>query len=211
MINQKRDVAMTAAIVMLTVFIMAIGDGGSAAAAQGATQAATQEATAAATATLVANTTAAGPIPQYGLFETQFAVDAQVTNVFDPIQIDVLAQFTGPDGQRVSVPAFWMQPYQQTCNQNCSVEILSPAGQPGWRVRFSPALPGDWTYKIDARDQTGTRAVAQGQFTVTPSKHPGFIRIGKNRHYFGSDNGTPYFLIGSNLGWAWSGAHGTLG
>jgi hypothetical protein len=211
MTNQKHAVAMTAGIAVLTVLIMVAGDGGSTAAAQGATEVPTEAATAVATATLVANTTVSGPIPQYGLFETQFAVDVQVKNVFDPAQIDVIAQFTGPDGQRVSVPAFWMQPYQQTCNQNCSVEILNPAGQAGWRVRFSPALPGNWTYKIDARDQTSTRTVAQGQFTVTPSKRPGFIRIGKNRHYFGYDNGSPYFLIGSNLGWSWSGANGTLG
>jgi hypothetical protein len=150
-------------------------------------------------------------VSRYGLFETQFLVDTTVENVFDPALIDITAQFTAPDGSRFTVPAFWMQPYQQTCNQDCKVEVLQPSGEAGWRVRFSPSQPGNWTYTIDWNQPSGTRTLAQGQFTVTPSKNPGFIRVGKNHRYFGYDNGAAYFPVGGNLGWSWSGAGGTLG
>src|SRR5262249_6619781 len=111
-----------------------------------------------------------------------------------------------------NVPGFWMQPYQQTCNQDCTLEILKPQGQPSWRVRFSPNQVGHWSYIIQAREagQAG-HLVTQGNFNVSQSKRPGQIRVGKNRHYFAYDNGSAYFPVGSNLGWSWSGANGTLG
>jgi hypothetical protein len=150
-------------------------------------------------------------IQQYSLFETQFSVNVQAKNMFDPAQIDIAAQFTAPDGRKIYVPAFWMQPYQQTCSQNCSIELLKPSGQPGWRVRFTPDQPGPWSYTIQQRDANGGSLVTRGQFNVTPSKRPGFIRTGKNHRYFGYDNGSAYFPVGPNLGWSWSGANGTPG
>lgn len=150
-------------------------------------------------------------VPRYGMFETQFKVETAAKNKFDPAQIDVTVEFTAPDGSLFNVSAFWMQPYQQTCSQDCKVEILKPEGEPGWRVRFSPTQTGAWTYKIQAREQGNTRPLSEGRFTVTESKNPGFIRVGKNRHYFGYDDSSPYFPIGTNLGWSWSGANGTLG
>jgi Domain of unknown function (DUF5060) len=152
-----------------------------------------------------------GSIPQYGLFETTLPITTFVSNTSDPSQINVTVQFTAPDGALVNVPAFWMQPYQQTCTQDCAVELLQPGGNAGWRVRFSPDKVGAWSYTVQQQDTTGSRAVTSGVFTVTPSKRPGFIRVGKNRRFFGYDDGTPYFPIGLNLGWSWSGANGTLG
>jgi hypothetical protein len=150
-------------------------------------------------------------IPQYGLFEAVLPIVGNVNNPFDPNQISVTVQFTAPDGVQLSVPAFWMQPYQQTCSKDCSVELLKPNGQSAWHVRFSPDRVGAWKYEVQQQDQTGNRTITSGSFTVTPSKQTGFIRIGKNHHYFGYDNGAPYFPVGSNLGWSWTGANGTLG
>jgi hypothetical protein len=200
--KQKCYAVITAAFALMAVLTSAIGSPKSAtvSAAQGVTD-------------TPAVSTGALNIPLYGLFETQFTVDTAAKNLFDPTQIDVTSQFTTPDGGQVNVPAFWMQPYQQSCNQDCTIEILKPQGQPGWRVRFSPNQTGHWTYIIQAREQnqSAARIITQGEFNVSPSKLPGLIRVGKNRHYFGYDNGAPYFPIGSNLGWSWSGAHGTLG
>src|SRR5690349_12979976 len=92
-------------------------------------------------------------VPQYGLFETSLPVTAAVRNVFDPAQIDVIVQFTAPDGTQVSVPGFWMQSYKQTCTKDCTVEVLSPDEQPGWRVRFTPTKPGAWRYIVQEKDQ----------------------------------------------------------
>ncbi len=150
-------------------------------------------------------------IPQYGLFEALLPISSPASNPYDQNQISVTVQFTAPDGAQVNVPAFWMQPYQQTCTKDCSVELLTPNGQPGWRVRFNPDKVGTWKYSVQQQDNAGNRTITGGAFTVTPSKQAGFIRVGKNHHYFGYDNSAPYFPVGSNLGWSWSGANGTLG
>src|SRR5260221_1052623 len=152
-----------------------------------------------------------GSIPQYGLFETTLPIITSVSNTSDPSQINVTVQFTAPDGVEVNVPAFWMQPYKQTCAQDCAVELLQPGGDSGWRVRFNPDKVGAWSYSVQQQDSAGSRAITRGTFNVTRSKRPGFIRVGKNRRYFGYDNGAPYFPVGTNLGWSWSGANGTLG
>jgi Domain of unknown function (DUF5060) len=193
-VNQRRP--LTIALAILGALIVTSGGSSRVATAQDATATPTPPGAA---------------IPQYGLFETQFAVNTTVKNVFDSSQIDVTAQFTAPDGTQISVPAFWMQPYQQICTENCTVEVLKADGQAAWHVRFSPSQPGNWSYKVEARDSTSLHAITQGQFTVAPSKRPGFIRIGKNHRYFGYENGAAYFPVGSNLGWSWSGANGTLG
>lgn len=172
----------------------------------------------------VAQTTAATPaptaatesassisIPQYGLFEAVLPIVGNVNNPFDPNEINITVQFTAPDDVQLNVPAFWMQPYQQTCSKDCSVELLKPNGQSGWHVRFSPDKVGNWKYSVKQQDQSGTHNITSGSFAVAPSKQMGFIRVGKNHHYFGYDNGAPYFPVGSNLGWSWTGANGTLG
>src|SRR5258708_23498489 len=56
-----------------------------------------------------------------------------------------------------------------------------------------------------------TKVTSNGTFVVTPSKRPGFIRMGKNKRYFGYDNGAPYFPVGSDFGWSWYGAKGKVG
>ncbi len=153
------------------------------------------------------------PIPLYGLFEATLPVNsADVKNVYDPSEINVTVRFTSPSNRAIQVAAFWMQPYQQTCKQACEEEQLSATGTPGWRVRFTTDEAGNWSYIAQQSNAGGpSQPLAQGQFTVVPSKAAGFIRIGKNRRYFGYDNGTPYFPVGPNLGWSWSGAQGTLG
>lgn len=131
-------------------------------------------------------------------------------NPYDPAQADVQVTFDAPDGQSISVPGFWMQPYRQTCTQNCVSETLQADGQPGWWVRFAPTLPGEWKYKATIQDAGGQRDMAQGEFSVADSTRPGSIRVARNRRYFTHDDGTPYFPVGSNLGWSWSGGGGTL-
>ncbi|HVO41095.1 MAG TPA: DUF5060 domain-containing protein [Aggregatilineales bacterium] len=150
-------------------------------------------------------------IPLYGQFEVQFSVDISNNNPYDPSQIDVIAQITTPDGKQVNVPAFYMQPYTQSCNQDCSVELLKPDGSAGWRLRYTPSQVGAYHFTVTARDTATVRTVTQGAFTVTPSSASGFIRVGKNHHYFAYDKGMPYFPVGPNLGWSWSGASGTPG
>src|SRR5579859_3373482 len=93
-----------------------------------------------------------GSIPQYGLFETTLPITGSVSNAFDPNQIDVEVEFTAPNGGKITVPGFWMQPYQSGCTQNCSDDSIKPVGDAGWRVRFSPNIVGNWTYAVQEQD-----------------------------------------------------------
>src|SRR5579859_786423 len=152
-----------------------------------------------------------GSIPQYGLFETTLPITGSVSNAFDPNQIDVEVEFTAPNGGKITVPGFWMQPYQSGCTQNCSDDSIKPVGDAGWRVRFSPNIVGNWTYAVQEQDTISRRTISRGAVVVSPSKNAGFIHVGKNPHYFGFDSGAPYFPVGINLGWSWDGASGTTG
>jgi len=140
---------------------------------------------------------AANEIGQLELFELSLELSDIFENPFDPDEINVTATFIRPGGTTVSVPGFFMQPFAQTEN---GIEA-SAAGS--WRVRFSPAVVGQWTYQVEARTANGTTTIDEGTFTVVPSDARGFIRVSPNKRYFAFQNGEPYFPIGQNLGWSW--------
>jgi hypothetical protein len=128
---------------------------------------------------------------------------AEIENPYDPTEAEVWANFTARSGQTVRVPAFFMQPYEQTCREDCTAEVLAPLGEGEWRVRFAPTELGTWRYNVRARigDAAETNVTA-GSFEAIESANPGFIRAAENG-YFEFDNDTPYFPIGQNLGWSW--------
>ena len=141
---------------------------------------------------------------QYGL------VEFELPTIGISEQASVIAEFTGPDGSSVTLPGFWMQPQRQTCSQDCAVELIDPVGEPVWRIRFSPALPGRYTYRVDVADGGETRTAAQGTFAVEEAAG-GAIRVGENPRYFERADGSPFFPVGVNLGWSWTGGRGTRG
>lgn len=130
---------------------------------------------------------------QYDRVELALSTEITVDNPYDPAQIDLRVHFTAPDGAISTVPAFWMQDFDPTTQQ--------PAGAPGWRVRFTPHMPGEWMAQAEWLGHN--QRSAQLSFPVAPSDKPGFIRINPiNPRYFAFDDGTPYVPIGLNLGWA---------
>lgn len=164
-----------------------------------------QEATAEATETATLPTEGELYVPMR--FPLEIAPTAY-TNPFDPIDIDALGIFQSPSGQQVVIPGFWMQPYEDRCTAPCESEDLRPAGVPIWQVRFTPEEAGTWTYTLQARNRDGLVFIQDGQFEVSDSGQPGFIRVGANRRYFQYSNGEPYFPIGHNLNWSWDGDGG---
>jgi len=52
-------------------------------------------------------------VARYGMCELRADVTGPWTNPFDPDQADISAQFVGPSGRTVSVPAFWYQAYAE--------------------------------------------------------------------------------------------------
>ena len=139
----------------------------------------------------------------------EMTVDLSATykNPFDPDDIAVDARVTLPDGHAVSVPGFLDRPYQRVLTNG--QEVVTPCGDPAWRVRFAPGQPGDYSAVISVRDRTGRRESPSVRFAAPAGKDPGFVRINpRDRRYFAFDNGQTYFPIGENV--CWGGRRGTF-
>lgn len=150
-------------------------------------------------------TASASEVPAYGLLEWQVDLTATYENPFDPADVRLDAFVTGPDGREVVVPGFLYCPFART--RVGMAERLSPQEGAGWRVRFCPSQPGAYRGRmvLTDGDQTAEQPFA---FTVTPSDHPGLVRVAKgNPLYLEYANGTPYFAIGENV--CWPGKGGT--
>ncbi|NIU01529.1 MAG: DUF5060 domain-containing protein, partial [Nitrosopumilaceae archaeon] len=66
-----------------------------------------------------------------------------------------------------------------------------------WKVRFSPAKIGIWSYNYQFSVHGKSIAEGRGRFTANPSGHPGYVRISpENSYRFVYDNGKPYYPLG---------------
>jgi hypothetical protein len=77
-----------------------------------------------------------------------------------------------------------------------------PPPPPVWRARYTPTEVGQW----QAQAELASPKLSSEPFSLTvaadPSAH-GFVRINQqNPHYLAFDDGSFYFPIGLNLGWA---------
>jgi hypothetical protein len=89
------------------------------------------------------------------------------------------------------VPAFWAQDYD--------LETRQSKGTAGWRARFTPIQPGEWS----ARAVLAARQSDPVSLAVQPApNNPGFMRIHPtNPRYFAFENGETFFPVGINIGW----------
>lgn len=144
-------------------------------------------------ATSLALTPPSAAVPAFGRAELVIETDGVFANPYDPAEADLWVHFTSPTGDVVQVPAFWYQPFDAA--------TLEPTGTPGWRVRFTPTVPGTWQARATlANPQLQSEPVS---FTVDPAHDAhGFVRIDQqNPRYFAFDDGAPFFGIGANIGW----------
>ena len=145
----------------------------------------------------------------YQLIEWTLPVSEEYQNPFDPAEIDMHGVFVSPDGYQTIVPAFWMTPMEQSCEEDCAIEVLVPLGEPEWRLRFTPVQVGTWAYYIEAETSEGVVPLGGGEFEVLPSDEPGFIQVAENGRYFAfSGVDQAYFPLGHNIAWSWDGAGG---
>lgn len=100
-----------------------------------------------------------------------------------PLTLAVTAEFTGPDGAVLRIPAFY-------------------DGGSTWRVRFTPTLPGRWTYRTICPGDNGLDGQI-GLLDVTPAagenplyRHGGFLRVSDNHRHLTYSDGTPFFWLG---------------
>lgn len=134
---------------------------------------------------------------------SDFAVSGvpEAKNPFDPDEITVDATFTAPDGKSVTLPAFWFQDYARELKNG--KELLTPVGNPGWRVRWAPLTTGAHRWKLIVV-QGGQTLSGEGTISVgaKPENARGFARVEpKEKRYFQTDDGAPLPLSGENVCW----------
>ena len=141
-----------------------------------------------------------GEVTQFARFETSGQLLPQPANPFDPAQADVWGRFRDPSGREWRIPAFWFQDYERALVNGR--EVLTPRGEPGWRVRFSPTTAGTWTWWWTARTADGEVRSKPKRVKVAPSVDHGFVRRSpEDNRYLAFDDGTPWFAVGENVGW----------
>lgn len=137
----------------------------------------------------------------YSLVEVKADLAATYDNPFDPEQIAVDAEITPPSGAAVTVPGFYYAPMR--LETKLAVERLRLDGSPGFRVRYTPLVPGEYRLVLKVRDRSGTLSSKPLRFTASATRQPGFVRVAKaSPHYFAFDSGAPYLAVGENVCWA---------
>ena len=133
--------------------------------------------------------TATDETAQWTVFEASFTSTSKYQNPFQDVTVSV--DFTAPDGKLRIVEAYW-------------------DGENTWRVRFSPELTGEWTYRTHASHPDDKRLDGQtGRFRCVPYKganslyQHGSIRVSQNQRYLEQADGTPFFWLSDT---AWNGA-----
>ena len=146
----------------------------------------------------------------YGLYELSFQLGTYA-NPYDPEVIDVYAVFQGPDGATYRVNGFYYEGYRFT-NNNGVEEAARQSSGDGWRVRFTPNVPGRWTFVLYAADKKGQKRLEAYQgsplaFDCRPKNAEGFIRTA-NSHYLkretfvdGRSRYRSFFPVGPNIAW----------
>jgi len=144
-------------------------------------------------------------VETFSPIELSADIAASYDNPFDPEQVAVDAEITGPSGKAVTVPGFYYAPMR--LETKLKSEYLRLAGTAGFRVRYAPPVPGSYRLVLKVRDRSGAAQSAPVQFTATAGKNPGCIRVAKaSPHYFAFDSGKPYFAVGEDVCWSWGSA-----
>lgn len=128
---------------------------------------------------------------------------------FDPDLIRIDAVFTTPSRRVLTVPAFWFQDYSRALVDGA--QVLTPAGPPEWRIRFTPDEPGDYELVLSIT-QSGQPAPIPTvtKFNImaeTAGASGGWIRTAADHRYLETSDGRPLRLIGENA--CWGEARGT--
>jgi hypothetical protein len=129
---------------------------------------------------------------QYALIQFDLSTATEVANPYDPAQIDLVVNYTAPDGSQFSVPAFWYEDFDPETRQAC--------GQPGWKARLTPEQPGEWTAQAEFVNLGVKSAMLSFQVAATHSQ--GFVCLNpRNPRYFAFQDGSTFYPIGLNIGW----------
>lgn len=121
----------------------------------------------------------------------------------DPNGISVDATFVSPSGKQIAVPGFYFQDFIRSQANNDVV--MTPTGNPLWKVRFSPSELGQYQYFITIKDSSGSsRYPTSGYqtFVSQSSNSHGFLRVSsRDSRFMEFDDGTSFIPIASGHQW----------
>jgi hypothetical protein len=134
----------------------------------------------------------------YAKFELTFTLSQAYDNPFDVNVVDIAAVFVQPDGNAVTVPAFFYQEYDYTGGRYVN------GRRPCWKVRFAPSQLGlHRVSRITIIDSNGSTTVEpEVTFACVESDGKGIIRQdSRDRYCLRHISGRPYLPIGQDVGW----------
>lgn len=105
----------------------------------------------------------------------------------NPFDVNLSASITGPEDKELHVPGFY-------------------DGDGIWKIRFSPDLPGVWTWstRSDDPELNGQTGEVQCIPNTHPQIHGRLISDPKHPYHFIYQDGTRYFLMGYECDWLWA-------
>ncbi|HZB24795.1 MAG TPA: DUF4038 domain-containing protein [Vicinamibacterales bacterium] len=123
-------------------------------------------------------------VPRWAVFEAAFTAAAPAV---DPLATRFRVTFRSPSGTAHTVDGFW-------------------DGGTTWRVRYSPAEVGGWTYSTAAEPGDAGLHGRTGAFRVTAAQgrtrfdRNGPVRVSRSRTFLEHEDGTPFFWL-ADTGW----------
>jgi hypothetical protein len=150
----------------------------------------------------VAIQASARSVKAYQRIEFTLRADVVAANPYDPGDIDLRVEFTGPDGTRVTVPAFWFQPFEYARHRQGggTADWIYPVGEPVWKARFATGTPGRWTAAARLKAGDASAASRPVAFTVAPAPGRGYVRVSaEDPRFLAFEDGAPLFAVGQNV------------
>jgi hypothetical protein len=121
-------------------------------------------------------------VEQWHPMDIHFESSESYANSFQ--EVDLSVRFIGPDGTTLTIPGFYN-------------------GSSTWTVRFSPTKTGNWTYTTSSNDaELNQKKGSITCVTNTNKNVHGRLMIDEsNKHHFKYEDGTRFFLLGSEIDW----------
>jgi hypothetical protein len=138
----------------------------------------------------------------YQRFEVSFTIPYAFENPFDPECVAVDGSFILPSGKEEKVPGFFFQNYTIESPGEKWKDLISPEGEPEWRVRFCPVEPGRYRFRLSCSIDGGKSLFFSSEYSfwAIRSDRPGFIRLhpSDSRYFFREGTGF-FYPLGHNI------------
>ena len=161
---------------------------------------------------------AAKQVGKYEKLEMLITLENQYKNPFDPDEVDLTVLLKCPNGEQITLPAFYCQNYERRqLNQGRNrANWYYPTGEGVWKARFAPMATGSYLARARLKDRRGTVESDGIRFECIGSsplrgERKGYLRTGqKDPRFLEFTEGGPFFAIGQNLAFVGEGQYVNL-